>query len=66
MPNPKRRHSAQRRDKRRSHDFITAPQITTCSHCGAATLTHRICPAQQTDYECLAYSDKLDLKIDWK
>ena len=44
MPNPKRRHSAQRRDKRRSHDFMTAPQLTTCGHCGAAILTHRICP----------------------
>ena len=58
MPNPKRRHSAQRRDKRRSHDFITAPQITTCSHCGAATLTHRICP------ECGYYRGKLAINIE--
>lgn len=58
MPNPKRRHSAQRRDKRRSHDFITAPQTTTCSHCGAATLTHRICP------ECGYYRGKQAINIE--
>ena len=58
MPNPKRRHSAQRRDKRRSHGFITAPQITTCSHCGAATLTHRICP------ECGYYRGKQAINIE--
>ena len=58
MPNPKGRHSAQRRDKRRSPDFITAPQITTCSHCGAATLTHRICP------ECGYYRGKQAINIE--
>jgi len=57
MPNPKRRHSAQRRDKRRSHDFITAPQLTTCSHCGTAILTHRICP------ECGYYRGKQAIEV---
>ncbi len=57
MPNPKRRHSAQRRDKRRSHDFITAPQLTACSHCGSAALTHRICP------ECGYYRGKQAIEI---
>ena len=46
-----------RRDKRRAHDFITAPQLTTCSHCGAAILTHRICP------ECGYYRDKQAIEI---
>jgi len=57
MPNPKRNHSAQRRDKRRSHDFITAPQLTTCNHCGAAILTHRICP------ECGYYRGKQAIEV---
>ena len=57
MPNPKRRHSAIRRDKRRSHDFITAPQLTTCSHCGPTILTHRICP------ECGYYRGKQAIEV---
>jgi large subunit ribosomal protein L32 len=57
MPNPKRRHSSMRRDKRRAHDFITAPQLTTCGHCGAAILTHRICP------ECGYYRGKQAIEI---
>ncbi|MBQ3751525.1 MAG: 50S ribosomal protein L32 [Bacteroidales bacterium] len=57
MPNPKRRHSAMRRDKRRANDFITAPQLTTCSHCGAPILTHRICP------ECGYYRGKQAIEV---
>ena len=57
MPNPKRRHSAIRRDKRIAHDFITAPQMTTCSHCGATILTHRICP------ECGYYRGKQAIEV---
>jgi large subunit ribosomal protein L32 len=41
-----------RRDKRRAHDFMVAPQLTTCGHCGAAILPHRICP------ECGYYRGK--------
>lgn len=43
MPNPKRRHSAQRRDKRRTHDKATIPTLSTCSNCGAPVLQHRVC-----------------------
>jgi large subunit ribosomal protein L32 len=57
MPNPKRRHSQTRRDKRRSHDFITAPQLTICSHCGTAILPHRICP------ECGYYRGKQAISV---
>jgi len=57
MPNPKRKHSAQRRDKRRSHDFIEAPHLTTCTHCGVAILTHRICP------ECGYYRGKQAIEV---
>ena len=57
MPNPKRRHSSTRRDKRRSHDFMVAPQLSNCSHCGSAGLPHRICP------ECGYYRGKQAVEI---
>ncbi len=53
MPNPKRRHSAQRRDKRRTHYKAKAPSLTVCSNCGAATQLHKICG------ECGYYRGKL-------
>ncbi|MCY3776955.1 MAG: 50S ribosomal protein L32 [Candidatus Aminicenantes bacterium] len=43
MANPKRRHSRARRGRRRSHDFLTAPSLATCSHCGSTVLPHRVC-----------------------
>lgn len=57
MAHPKHKVSNQRRDKRRSHDFIVAPQLTTCSHCGSAILTHRVCP------ECGYYRGKQAIEI---
>ena len=44
MPHPKRKHSATRRDKRRTHDKAIAPQLTECSNCGSAVIYHRVCP----------------------
>ena len=44
MPNPKRRHSATRRDKRRTHDKAVAPQLMECSNCGTAVMNHHVCP----------------------
>ena len=35
MPHPKRKHSKQRRDKRRTHDNAIAPTLSSCSNCGA-------------------------------
>ena len=52
MPHPKRKHSKQRRDLRRSHDGLTAPTVTTCSNCGAPVQSHRVCP------ECGYYKGK--------
>ncbi len=43
MPNPKRRHSAARRDRRRAHDALARPATSTCSNCGEAKLPHRAC-----------------------
>jgi large subunit ribosomal protein L32 len=44
MPNPKRRHSAARRDRRRAHDALAVPATSTCSNCGEAKMPHRACP----------------------
>lgn len=43
MPNPKRRHSKARRDKRRAHDALAQPGKSTCPNCGEAKLPHRVC-----------------------
>jgi large subunit ribosomal protein L32 len=44
MPNPKRRHSKARRDKRRAHDFLTAASLSECPNCHEAKMPHRVCP----------------------
>jgi len=44
MAVPKRRTSATKRDKRRSHDALTAPHVIACPQCGEPTLRHRACP----------------------
>jgi large subunit ribosomal protein L32 len=58
MPNPKRRHSKSRRDQRRAHDAIPAPQTVACSHCGEPHMPHRMCPS------CGFYKGKLVKKMD--
>lgn len=45
MPNPKRRHSKARRDKRRAHDALARPATSTCPNCGEVKLPHRACPS---------------------
>ncbi|HOI75852.1 MAG TPA: 50S ribosomal protein L32 [Syntrophales bacterium] len=44
MPNPVKRHSKTRRNKRRSHDFLTPAQASACPQCGEPKLPHRVCP----------------------
>ncbi len=44
MPVPKRRTSKSKKNKRRSHDALVAPQWSTCAKCGEATYPHRACP----------------------
>lgn len=41
MPNPKRRHSKTRRDKRRTHYKASAPTLTVCPTTGEHHLMHR-------------------------
>jgi large subunit ribosomal protein L32 len=43
MANPKRRHSKARRNKRRSHDALSAPSSSLCPNCGEVKLPHRVC-----------------------
>jgi len=33
-----------RKNRRRAHDAIGAPQLVTCSNCSAKMLPHRVCP----------------------
>lgn len=44
MPNPKRKWSKSRRDKRRTHYKAEAPALSSCSNCGEMKLSHRACP----------------------
>ncbi|MFQ5878145.1 MAG: 50S ribosomal protein L32 [Acidobacteriota bacterium] len=44
MPNPKRRHSRARRDKRRAHDRLVRPSLSRCPNCDEERLPHRVCP----------------------
>lgn len=44
MPNPKRRHSAQRTATRRAHDSLKARALAECPNCNAKILPHRACP----------------------
>lgn len=56
MPNPKRKHSKQRRDKRRTHDKAVVPTLVTCQNCGAAVQYHTVCR------ECGHYKGKPAIK----
>jgi len=42
---PKRKTSKSKRNKRRSHDALTAPQWLACAQCGEPVVSHRICAA---------------------
>lgn len=43
MPNPKRRHSKARRDRRRAHDALAKPTVSLCPNCAEVKLPHRAC-----------------------
>jgi large subunit ribosomal protein L32 len=45
MPNPKRKHSKARRDKRRgANSKMYAVNLSVCPHCKKARMPHRVCP----------------------
>ena len=46
MPNPKRRHSVSRRDKRRANWKLTPPTVVKCNNpaCDGMHMPHHVCP----------------------
>lgn len=44
-PVPKKKTSKSKRDMRRSHHALVAPNLTHCPHCNAKKLSHHICPS---------------------
>jgi large subunit ribosomal protein L32 len=44
-PQPKRKLSRGRRDRRRAQDALTAQNLVQCSNCGEMRLPHRVCPS---------------------
>lgn len=58
MPNPKRRHSRTRRNKRRTHDRLASPQFSTCPQCGEPKAPHRVCP------HCGSYKGRTVIEIE--
>ncbi len=53
MAVPKKRTSATRRDKRRSHQGLKAINLVECPECGAMVRPHHACP------ECGHYKGRL-------
>lgn len=60
MAHPKRRHSKARKNKRRTHKHLSAPQLNKCPHCGAPKIAHRIC------LSCGYYDGKKILDVEKK
>jgi large subunit ribosomal protein L32 len=44
VPNPKRRHSQARRDKRRANWALKPPTLVPCGNCAALKKPHFVCP----------------------
>jgi large subunit ribosomal protein L32 len=44
MPNPKRRHSKQRKNKRRSHHALVPRSLSECPNCHEMKQPHQVCP----------------------
>ena len=44
MAVPKQKTSKAKRDKRRSHDALSAPVGSKCPQCDGPKLPHRVCP----------------------
>ncbi|MGC8460748.1 MAG: 50S ribosomal protein L32 [Candidatus Dormibacteria bacterium] len=44
MPLPKQRVTSRRRDMRRSHHALSAPNLVPCPQCRHMRLPHNVCP----------------------
>jgi len=58
MPNPKRRHSKSRRNKRRAHDALRTPSLSLCPNCQEPRLPHRVCP------KCGYYKGRVVVRVE--
>jgi large subunit ribosomal protein L32 len=56
-PVPKKKTSKSKRDMRRSHHALVAPNLTTCKNCGSKKLQHVVCPS------CGQYDGRQVLKM---
>ncbi len=57
---PKRRHSRSRKGKRRTHQRLSLPSLSLCSHCNQPKLPHRVCPS------CGYYNKELVVSMEAK
>lgn len=58
MAVPKRKKSKSKRDKRRTHQKVAVPNVTTCPQCGEARLPHHACPS------CGAYKGRTVIDVE--
>ena len=58
MPVPKRKTSKSKRDKRRTHQKIDAPNVSVCPECGESKLPHHACLA------CGSYKGRTVIETD--
>jgi large subunit ribosomal protein L32 len=58
MALPKHKISKSRRDKRRTHQKVDPPPVSTCPECGEATQPHHACPS------CGAYKGRTAVEKD--
>jgi large subunit ribosomal protein L32 len=57
MPNPKRRHSKSRRDKRRANWKINSFNLSKCPKCNQPKLPHHVC------LNCGYYEDRVVIEV---
>lgn len=60
MALPKHKVSKSKRDKRRTHQKITAPNVVTCPQCSEPRLPHHMCPS------CGSYKGRTVMEIEEK
>lgn len=58
MPVPKRKTGKTKRNMRRSHHAMKAPNLTECQSCGDRIVPHRVCP------KCGYYNTRVVLSVD--
>jgi large subunit ribosomal protein L32 len=58
VPVPKRKTGKAKRNMRRSHHALSAPNTIECPSCGEKIRSHRVCP------KCGHYKDRLVVNLD--